>query len=194
MEQQIQDLIASIRKDGIESAKAESERMIAEARKEAESIVAQAKAESSRILSEAAEGAKLEKTSAEASVRQAARDAALSVKRSIEEKYTSILRDAASEAMKGDALASMIAAVIEGDISSKAVEASPSDAEALRKTLSGSFADTVRKGLEVRPSAAISAGFRVVEKDGSGYVDYSADECAKLLMPYLSDSLREILA
>ena len=194
MEQQIQDLIASIRKDGIESAKAESERMIAEARKEAESIVAQAKAESSRILSEAAEGAKLEKTSAEASIRQAARDAALSVKRSIEEKYTSILRDAASEAMNGDALASMIAAVIEGDSSSKAVEVSPSDAEALRKTLSGSFADAVEKGLEVRPSAAISAGFRVVEKDGSGYVDYSADECAKLLMPYLSDSLREILA
>ena len=39
MEQQIQDLIASIKKDGIESATNESKKILEEARKEAERIV-----------------------------------------------------------------------------------------------------------------------------------------------------------
>ena len=45
MELQIQDLVSSIRKEGIEAANAEAESIIAEAKKKAESIVAGAKSE-----------------------------------------------------------------------------------------------------------------------------------------------------
>ena len=49
MELQIQDLVSSIRKDGIEAANAEAEAIISEAKKKAETIVADAKAEAKNI-------------------------------------------------------------------------------------------------------------------------------------------------
>ena len=49
MELQIQDLVSSIRKDGIEAANAEAEAIISEAKKKAETIVADAKAEAKSV-------------------------------------------------------------------------------------------------------------------------------------------------
>ncbi|MBQ6314890.1 MAG: hypothetical protein IJI11_04730 [Mogibacterium sp.] len=45
MELQIQDLVTSIRKEGVEAANAEAESIVAEAKKKADSMVAGAKAE-----------------------------------------------------------------------------------------------------------------------------------------------------
>ena len=52
MEQQIQDLIASIKKDGIESATNESKKILEEARKEAERIVNEARKERDKIIAD----------------------------------------------------------------------------------------------------------------------------------------------
>ena len=48
MELQIQDLVSSIRKEGIDAANSEASSIIAEAKKKAETIVADAKAEAAR--------------------------------------------------------------------------------------------------------------------------------------------------
>ena len=45
MELQIQDLVSSIRKEGVDAANAEAEAIISEAKKKAEAIIADAKAE-----------------------------------------------------------------------------------------------------------------------------------------------------
>ena len=62
MELQIQDLVSSIRKEGIDAANSESERIIADAKAKAETIVADAKAEakSTKELSEKEIEAKLD--------------------------------------------------------------------------------------------------------------------------------------
>ena len=49
MELQIQDLVSSIRKDGIEAANAEAEAIISEAKKKADAIIADAKSEAKSI-------------------------------------------------------------------------------------------------------------------------------------------------
>ena len=193
MEQQIQDLIASIRKEGIDTAKAESGRIISEAKAEAERIVKEAEAERDRILSDARRQLELDKASSEASIKQAARDVSLLLKKSIEEKYTAILRDKAAAAMDGEALVSLIKTVLKDDVAEKAVEVSPKEFETLRQNLSSIFASEIEKGITIRSSQSVSSGFRIVEKDGSGYVDYSAEECVKLILPYLSESLKEIV-
>ncbi len=48
MELQIQDLVSSIRKDGIDAANAEAEAIIAEAKKKADAIIADAKSEAKK--------------------------------------------------------------------------------------------------------------------------------------------------
>ena len=193
MEQQIQDLIASIRKEGIDTAKAESGKIIADAEAKAASIISSAEAERDAMLAKARKDIELEKSSAEATIKQAARDVSLSLRKSIEDMYSSILRDAIAASSEGDGLISLLRIALEGDVSGKAVEIPDSELSALRSKLSVAFADKIRAGMEVRPSSSFSAGFRIAEKDGSGYIDYSDEECVKLLMPYLSESLREIL-
>ncbi len=193
MEQQIQDLVASIRKEGIETAKAEAERIIAEAKSQAEAVVRDAESEKAKLLSDARKEIELEKNSAEASIRQAARNASLSLKKSIEDEFTRILRDGAGKAMHGDALLSLIKSAVSADAAGKAIELPKADIDALRSSISSVFASEIAAGMEFRPSSSLSAGFRIAEKDGSGYVGYSDEECAKLLFPYLSESLREIL-
>ena len=91
MEQQIQDLIASIKKDGIESATNESKKILEEARKEADLILKEAKAEKEKMIADAKKEIELERESSISSVKQAARDVTLTLKKSLEEKFQKIL-------------------------------------------------------------------------------------------------------
>ena len=77
MELQIQDLVSSIRKDGIEAANAEAEAIISEAKKKAETIVADAKAEAKSVQEASEKEIGILKESAAISAEQAKRDAIL---------------------------------------------------------------------------------------------------------------------
>ena len=63
MEQQIQDLIASIRKEGIDSARAEADRIIQEAKDKADAIVREAEKERDKMVPDAQKYNAHEKTS-----------------------------------------------------------------------------------------------------------------------------------
>lgn len=193
MEQQIKDLVDSIRKEGIDAAKAESAKIIQEAEKKAKDIVAQAEAEKARLLKEAEKEIQLSRASSEDSIKQAARNVSLQLRKSIEDEYTAILRKAVKAGLKGQPLMDMVKLVLEGDVSGKAVELPKQDLEALSVDLSKIFANEIKQGLEFRPSPVLQSGFRVAEKDGSGYIEVSDDKCAELLLPYLSDTLKAIL-
>ena len=71
MELQIQDLVSSIRKDGIEAANAEAEAIISEAKKKAETIVADAKAEAKSVQEASEKEISILKESAAISAEQA---------------------------------------------------------------------------------------------------------------------------
>ena len=193
MEQQIQDLVASIRKEGIDNAKAEADRIIKEAKAQADAIVKEAEKERDKMIADAEKSIALEKSSSEATIRQAARDVSLSLKKSIEDEYSKILSAAISKEMHGANLVSIISSVLSGELSGKAVELPAEDLKALSEELSKTFASEIAAGLEFRPSQSVQAGFRISEKDGSGYIDVSAEKCQELLFPYLSDSLKSIL-
>ena len=104
MEQQIQDLVASIRKEGIDNAKAEADRIIQEAQAKADAIVKEAEKEREKMISDAEKSIALEKSSSEATIRQAARDVSLSLKKSIEDEYSKKLAAAISREMHGSNL------------------------------------------------------------------------------------------
>ena len=195
MEQQIQDLIASIRKEGIEEAKKESERIISEAKAAASEIVAKAEAEKDKILENAKKSIALERQRSESAIKQAARDVSLSLKKSIEDSFQAILSQKVDAALSQDVLVRVLEAVVKAEVTSSNVyvELSGNDFNALSAKLAESFKEQVKNGMEFRTSSSLSSGFRVVEKDGSFYVDMSGDECSKLLFPYLSASLRELL-
>ena len=192
MEQQIQDLIDSIRKEGLDKANSEKERIIDGAKAQRDEILRSAEEEKERIIKEAEKKAELLESSARASIQQAARNASLSLKNEIESRITAILKAECRKALSLPELAGIIKAAVAADVSGKNIELPSSVFDSLGDNLKKEFADEIRNGLEIKPSSAAS-GFRISEKDGSGYVDYSDEECTRLILPYLSDALKEIL-
>ena len=192
MEQQIQDLIASIKKDGIESATNESKKILEEARKEADRIVNEAKKERDKIIADGKKTIGIERESSISSVKQAARDVSLTLRKNLEEKFQKILGQKVSSALDEKVLAEAIVAVIKGESDGCVVEVNKDMVDKVNALLTSQFASDLEKGVTLRSSSSVSGGFRVYSKDGSAYIDLTDDEITKLLYPYLSSSLKEL--
>lgn len=180
MELQIQDLVTSIRKEGIEAANAEAAAIIAEAKKKAEAIVQDAKAEAKNAKEASEKEIGILKESALVSAEQAKRDAVLAFKTEIKGEFEKILKADVKKALNDAALGSLIRAAIQDEDMAKYTAEVAEVSENLKQEL----AEEIGKGLEIRPTKGVQAGFRLAAKDGSGYFDCSDEEIMQMLMPY----------
>lgn len=183
MELQIQDLISSIKQEGITKAEEEAARIVAEAQAKASEIVSQAKEEAAKVLSDASSEIEVLKQSAKVGAQQALRDAELSFKKEVEGQVKRILRDNVRKSMDDSALAKLIAAVVaDKDVSKLSAEVS-----SVSESLKALLADQLSKGLEIKPVKGISAGFRISAKDGSGFFDCTDEEISQMLAPFVGE-------
>lgn len=181
MELQIQDLVSSIRNEGIESAKKEAANIISDAQKKADAIVAKAKEEAAKAVEDSKKEIDILRQSALVSAQQAKRDAVISFRQEINEEYGKILTKDVGKAMNDETLAKLIFAVVsDNDLKSLTVEVNEVS-EALKAQLS----EAIKNGLEIRPVKTVKKGFRVVMKDGSGFIDCTDEEIAQMLNPFL---------
>ena len=147
MELQIQDLVSSIRKEGIEVANAEAESIIAEAKKKADSLLASAKAEAQQNKDAMEKEIAILKESAVVSAEQAKRDAVLAFKTEIQEEFEKILAADIRKQMSGDALGRLIRAAVAGEnVADFAAEVSE-----VSEALKSELAAEIKNGLEIRP-------------------------------------------
>lgn len=180
MELQIQDLVSSIRKEGIDAANAEAEVIITEARKRADAMIADAKAEVKSIREASEKEIAILKESAALSAEQAKRDAMLAFKAEVKAEFEKILFLKIQENLSDAALGKLIHAVLaDEDVQKYSIEVAQ-----VSDVLKAELAEKIRNGLEIRPSKGIRAGFRVNAKDGSGYFDCSDEEILQMLRPY----------
>ena len=180
MELQIQDLVSSIRKEGIDVANAEAEEIILEAKKKAETIVADAKAEAKSVKETTEKEISILKESAAISAEQAKRDAMLAFKTEVKAEFEKILSAKIKDNLSGAALGKLIHAVVVGeDVQNYSAEVSE-----VSDSLKSELAEEIKNGLEIKPTKGVQAGFRLAAKDGSGYFDCSDEEIMQMLMPY----------
>lgn len=183
MELQIQDLVTSIRKEGIEAAKAEAESIISEAKKKAESIVSGAKAEAQQYKDATEKEIAILRESAEVGAEQAKRDAVLAFKTEIQNEFQKILAADINKQLSGEGLGKLIRAAVAGEnIANYSAEVSEVS-DALKQEL----AEEIKNGLEIKPTKGVQQGFRLAAKDGSGYFDCSDDGIMEMLMPYFRE-------
>ena len=184
MELQIQDLVSSIKKDGIDSANQEAAAILADARKQADAIVADAKAEADKLRGDARAEIEVFKNSAQLDAQQAKRDAVLAFRQEIQREYEKLLSADVGKALDQQALVKLIQAAVQGeDVAAYTVEVGQVT-DGLRQEL----AQELKAGLEIRPSKKVGVGFRLAAKDGSGYFDCSEQEIAEMLMPFFRDT------
>ena len=180
MELQIQDLVSSIRKDGIDAANAEAEAIISEAKKKAEMIIADAKAEAKNIQETSEKEINILKESAALSAEQAKRDAMLAFKNEVQAEFEKILSAKIKNNLSDAALGKLIQTVVaDEDVQNYSVEVAE-----VSDSLKAELAEEIKNGLEIKPTKSVRAGFRLAAKDGSGYFDCSDEEIMQMLMPY----------
>ena len=180
MELQIQDLVSSIRKDGIDAANAEAEAIISEAKKKAEMIIADAKAEAKNIQETSEKEINILKESASLSAEQAKRDAMLAFKNEVQAEFEKILSAKIKNNLSDAALGKLIQAVVaDEDVQNYSVEVAE-----VSDSLKAELAEEIKNGLEIKPTKSVRAGFRLAARDGSGYFDCSDEEIMQMLMPY----------
>lgn len=183
MELQINDLVSAIKKDGIETAQKEADKILSDAKKEAETIVANAKVEAQKMKEASEKEVKIFEDSAKVSADQARRDAVLAVKSELQAEFEKLLKADINKTVDDKLLAKLILAAASGeDLSKYAVEVG-----SVTDGLKSELAKEIKNGLEVRVSKNVKGGFKLASKDGSGYFDCSDEELTNMLMPFFRD-------
>jgi V/A-type H+-transporting ATPase subunit E len=197
MEVQLQELIDKIKQDGVKAAMEDADRVKKEAQDEAARIIADANKQAASIAAKAKEEqARFEKAGA-AAVEQASRNVILAFRKQIEEILSKVAVNETATAMDSAVMKEGIAALLQHwDFSKeKPIEVlvPEKDLDAITEYLKGKLAAEMSKGLEVKPAKNIPAGFRIAEKDGAAFYDFSAESVAACFSAYVNPKVAEII-
>lgn len=196
MELQIQDLVNSIKRDGIEEAEKKAAEIIGEAQQQADDLVRNAKKEAQRIVDEAKKEVAVMKQSGIAAVQQAGRDVMLSLKKQINDQFTRILEQQVTATFSSKDLITLIVSVVSSGLvtpEDTVIEISEKQKKQLTESLKSELAKELQSGLSLRVVPSVDVGFRLTAKDGSSYYDFSSEEVVRLLSPFLNTAVRDML-
>jgi len=198
MEIQLQELIDKIKKDGIESASAEAARLKGEAEAEAGRIIAAAQKEAADIVSRGKADAERSEKAGIAAIEQASRNLILAFKGEIQALLDKIVAQATTSAYGEETLKSALPEILKVWASKTGTDTldillPEGELKKLQSWFSDKLAAELKKGVELKAVRNLEAGFRISNKDGSAYYDFSAESVAQLLSAYLNPRLAEIL-
>jgi V/A-type H+-transporting ATPase subunit E len=196
MDIQLHELIEKIKKDGIESASEEASRLKSQAEAEAKRIVEAAKKEAEAILARAKTDAERTEKAGIAAVGQASRNLVLEFRSKIQGLLDAIAAKEAAAAFDENTLKNLLPEIIKnwavkGD--DLAVLLPEGDLKKLESSLKEKLSAALKNGVEFKSDRGLQAGFRIANKDGSAYYDFSAEAVAELLSAYLNPRLAETL-
>ena len=198
MEIQLRELIDQIKKDGVDAAEAEAEAILNTAKSEAEKIIADAQTEADKILENARiENARMVK-SGEDSIRQAGRNLLLSFRESVAKELNAIVGENIHAAYSSDALAALVANVVERWAEKPQVEEislimNSTDLKHFEDTFFSALKDRISKGITLKANDNFDGGFRISVNDSGAYYDYSKDAVVEMMANYLSPRVKELL-
>ena len=185
MSEELQSLTEKINRDGVEKANAEAERIVAEAREQAAMIVKTAKDEAAKSAKAAKDESELSAERAKETLRQAARDAIISVEGAVTRLLEKILAANVDDALSNPATAADIAGdAVKTLVGTGEIIAGPKIAAALKAEL------TSKQNFTVVMDETLGSGFKVKMEGGRVEHDFTgatvAAELAKRLRPDLA--------
>lgn len=198
MEIQLEELIAKIKKDGVDAAETEAGNIIDAAKKEAERIIAEAEAEADKILANAKNETERMVKSGEDSIRQAGRNLLISFRESVTKEINAILTKNVTAVYSSEDFAQLIVTVVEAwaknpDTENLTVILNDDTLKALEETVLASLKEKMLGGITLKASNSLEGGFRISSKNGSAYYDYSAEAVVDMLSGYLSPKVASLM-
>ncbi|MCF7943931.1 MAG: hypothetical protein K9L75_00155 [Spirochaetia bacterium] len=195
MEVQVQELINSIKNDGIQAAEEEAKKIIEQAENKAEQIIKDAEKKADSIISEGENKVARKESSSKASLNQAGRDLIISLEKKITAILNSILERKISKALDSKTLEKVILEVIKSDITKdyKVLEISSNLKKDLQDGVMADLQKEMKAGMDIHPVDSIENGLRITDKDGSGYVSFTSEDIAAMLSPFIQKELHQII-
>ncbi|MCL1814904.1 MAG: V-type ATP synthase subunit E family protein [Treponema sp.] len=197
MDIQLQELIDKIKKEGIESAQAGASKLKADADAEAKKIIEDAKREAQNIIDQGKADAKRSEKAGIAAVEQASRNLVLAFKGEIQGLLDKLCAEAVSSSFSTDVIKGILPDLVKNwavkNTDSLSVVLSEGDLRKLDDAFKTSLSSALKGGVELRAGKNLGGGFRIAEKDGSAFYDFSAEAVANLLSAYLNPKLAETL-
>jgi V/A-type H+-transporting ATPase subunit E len=196
MDIQLQELLDKIRREGLDAAEAEASRIVAEAEARKASIIAEAEREAKLIRSKAESDAARADEAGRAALAQASRDLVLGLRDGLAAVLAAAVHVDVKQAYGLEVLTECIPVVVKalaatGSTGELEVLVSPEQAKKLDARFAQRLSDDLKKGVTIRPFPGLDAGFRIAEKDGAAYYDFSAAELSELLSRRLNPRLAE---
>jgi len=197
MEIQLQELIDKIKKDGIDTASKEAARLKQEAEGEAQLIIEAARKEAADIITQGKQDAERSEKAGIAALEQASRNLILAFKSEIQEFLNKIVVEAVSSSYSIDVIKGILPDLIKNwavkNTDSLSVLLSEGDLKKLDDAFKAKLVSSLKGGVVLKSEKTIGSGFRISEKDGSAFYDFSAEAVADMLSAYLSPKLAEII-
>lgn len=196
-DQHLQALLDKIHTEGVEKANADAKRIIAEADKQAKATVDASEKQATELAAKAERDSQAFAQRAAETVRQAARDAVLSVEKAVLKKLEALLLAETTQSMANpEKLASLTEAAVgaylaggQKELTVCLAEKATDVAEALRQT----FAKQAQEGVTLELDEHTEAGFRIRLDHGRVEHDFSSAAIAEAIAQHLRPQLAALL-
>lgn len=197
MDAQLKEIIDTIKQEGVASAEKQSSEIINQAEERAKDIVRDAEERAKKIVEDAqTEAARLEQNGKEA-IRQSGRDLILSLQSRITAVFDAVIHREVSGSFTDEVIAGAIVALVEKWSAQGNADITvllPKDKlDAVEGMLTRKLQDHLRSGVTIKPQENLDEGFRIAEREGAVYYDFSAEGIATILAEYLNPQLSEII-
>ncbi len=190
MTQELQPILEKIQRDGVEKARGEADKIIADAQQKADALLKSAREEAEKLSEQARREADAFTQRAEETLRQAARDTVIQVEKTVTALFTNLLLTEVNQALAKEPIVTELAqAAVKNYLNGKEpIELAAG--EKLAETLRAKLAAEAENGLEIVTDKTAASGFRVRLAEGriehSFTGDAVADALAKRLRPRLA--------
>jgi V/A-type H+-transporting ATPase subunit E len=199
MSENLKGLLEKINQEGIKSAEEKAKVIEDKARQDARKILDDARKLADEIIQKAKVEADKTKTSANLSIKQAARDLILSLKEDIRKMLNKIIAGEINKALSNEEIAGILAGLIDkyveknGQAGDVRALVNKVDLEKIKNAFMSKLKDKVKSGVEFKPSANINAGFSISFDKGKSYFDFSDEGLLETLCVYLNPELAKLI-
>jgi len=197
MAEEIKELIEKIRSEGVRAGENKAKAIELEASKRACQIIADAEAEAKRMLSEARESISRSEESSKNSLKQAARDVIIGLKKEVLAMLNKITLSHLNKTLTLEETGKLIAHLLKEckakEKGAVIVSLKKEDADKLAAVFMSELSDDIKKSLVLKPSEDIHGGFTISYDHGKSYFDFTDHALAEYIGSYIRPKLSDIL-
>jgi len=195
MADEIKELIEKIQEEGIQAAEDKAREIENQSKLKAEEIVKKAKAEAEKLIAEAKDEIAKMQESSKSLLKQAGRDLILSLRKEINTMLEKLIVSGVRQPLNPEEMAKILTALIKNYSAKEDViiRLNKEDLGNIEKGFLDALKAETKKGITLRPSDDIQAGFTISYDGGKSYYDFTDKSLAEYIGSYLKPKLNELL-